>query len=173
MKREISNKIFSTIGQLISVTEIIFSRASLGKKIQRLGNIEVRDLNRSLKRYARAGLIKPVGKDRFELMKKGEEKLLGLRLKNKIKLRNKWDGRWRIIIFDIPENRKFAREAIRRKLKFLNFFPLQKSVFIFPFRCEEEIKELVDFFRLGDFVEIILAESLGGREAQIRKKFNL
>ena len=75
MKREISNKIFSTIGQLISVTEIIFSRASLGKKIQRLGNIEVRDLNRSLKRYARAGFIKPVGKDRFELMKKGEEKL--------------------------------------------------------------------------------------------------
>ncbi|MDD2730529.1 MAG: hypothetical protein PHW33_00165 [Candidatus Portnoybacteria bacterium] len=173
MKREISNKIFSTIGQLISVTEIIFSRASLGKKIQRLGNIEVRDLNRSLKRYARAGFIKPVGKDRFELMKKGEEKLLGLRLKNKIKLRNKWDGRWRIIIFDIPESRKFAREAIRRKLKFLNFFPLQKSVFIFPFRCEEGIKELVDFFRLGDFVEIILAESLGGREAQIRKKFNL
>ena len=56
------------------------------------------------------------------------------------------DGEWRIVIFDIPEKFKKAREALRMKLKELGFLELQKSVFIFPYECEDEINFIVEVF---------------------------
>lgn len=57
----------------------------------------------------------------------------------KIIPQQKWDGIWRIIIFDIPEKRKWAREGFRQCLKRMGFYPLQKSAFVFPYPCKEEI----------------------------------
>lgn len=50
-----------------------------------------------------------------------------------------WDKKWRLVIFDIPESRKTAREFFRRKLQALNFYPVQKSVYAFPFECASEV----------------------------------
>ncbi|MEK7178207.1 MAG: hypothetical protein AAB721_00910, partial [Patescibacteria group bacterium] len=51
-----------------------------------------------------------------------------------------WDKKWRMVIFDIPEKKKLAREALRSKLKDLGFVKLQDSIWITPFPCENEIK---------------------------------
>lgn len=69
---------------------------------------------------------------------------------NRMEIRRpkEWDKKWRLIIFDIPEKRKIKREAFRGKLKELGFYPLQKSVWVFPFPCEKEIKLLREFFNL-------------------------
>lgn len=69
---------------------------------------------------------------------------------NKLEIRRpkKWDKKWRLVIFDIPENRRVKREAFRGKLKELGFYPLQKSVWVFPYPCEKEIKLLREFFNL-------------------------
>lgn len=66
-----------------------------------------------------------------------------------IKPQKKWDGRWRVIIFDIPEEMRIKREALRGRLKELGFYYLQKSVWICPYPCWREIKLLRDFFRLS------------------------
>ena len=60
----------------------------------------------------------------------------------------RWDGIWRLIIFDIPEKLKVKREAFRGKLRELGFHPLQKSIWAYPYPCEKEVMLLREFFNL-------------------------
>ncbi len=73
---------------------------------------------------------------------------------------NKWDGKWRVIIFDIPEKYKKARFALYHKLKDLGFYQLQKSVWVHPFPCLAEINFLKDVFDIQPFVEIFTADDI-------------
>ena len=83
-----------------------------------------------------------------------------------------WDKKWRIVIFDIPEKKKKAREALRKKLKELGFKELQKSVFVYPFECEDEIDFITEVFQIRPYVRFIKAVSITNEE-QIRLKFNI
>jgi len=75
-----------------------------------------------------------------------------------IKKPEKWDGKWRIMIFDIHDKQKIKREALRGKIKELGMFQLQKSVWIYPYDFFKEIKMLRDFFGLTkDEMKIIIA----------------
>src|SRR3990167_2211250 len=64
----------------------------------------------------------------------------------------KWDKKWRVVIFDIPEKSRMARDALRRKLKELEFRELQKSVFVHPYECKKEIDFIIEFFNLRHYV---------------------
>lgn len=91
----------------------------------------------------------------------------------KIKRPKKWDGKWRIVIFDISQLKKFYREAFRGKLKELGFYPLQKSVWIFPFDCRDEIELLRDFFGLSQKeMRLIVAQDIGSDE-WLKQKFKI
>lgn len=68
--------------------------------------------------------------------------------KMQIKKPKIWDGKWYVIIYDIPHSRKQARDAFRQKLKQLNLYPLQKSVWVTPFNCLPEIEFLCSIFNL-------------------------
>ena len=57
----------------------------------------------------------------------------------------KWDKKWRIVIFDIPNSSAVVRNVFRRKLKEFGFYLLQRSVWIYPFKCQEEINFLREF----------------------------
>jgi len=59
----------------------------------------------------------------------------------KTKLR-RWDGRWRLLIFDISEIRRNVRNAVRNKLRQLGFRHLQDSVWAYPFPCHEALELL-------------------------------
>lgn len=65
---------------------------------------------------------------------------------------HKWDGRWRIVVFDIPEKIRKGRDALREKLLALGFHELQKSVFVFPYECRDEVEFIIEFFGLRRFV---------------------
>ncbi len=91
----------------------------------------------------------------------------------KIKRPEKWDGKWRIVIFDIAQLKKIYREALRGKLKELGFYPLQKSVWIYPFDCRDEVELLREFFGLTQKeLRLIIAEDIGPDE-YLRKFFKL
>lgn len=66
-----------------------------------------------------------------------------------------WDGFWRIVLFDIPETKKQARDALSFKLKQLGFYPLQKSVFVYPHDCKKEMDFLIEFFELRPYVRFL------------------
>lgn len=91
----------------------------------------------------------------------------------KIKKPEKWDKKWRLVIFDIAQIKKIYREALRGKLKELGFYCLQKSTWLHPFDCEAEIELLRDFFGLSEKeLRLIIAENIGD-DIGLKQRFNL
>src|SRR3989338_1016131 len=84
----------------------------------------------------------------------------------------KWDGKWRLVMFDIPMRFTKGREALRYHLKNLGFLQFQKSAWIHPFPCEDEILFIADFFGIGKHVEILTVENLLNDE-KLKKHFRL
>jgi len=71
-----------------------------------------------------------------------------------IKKPSKWDKKWRIVFFDIPETKKKERDFFAQKLKDIGFYRFQESVFIFPYECGEEILFLTSLCGIERFVTI-------------------
>lgn len=166
------------VDRLVRETEVIFSRASLSQKLYQLEMTEDFDnrcLNRSLKRLEGQGILKTIrnkGKDYYRLTDKGIRKLADFHLRKSLGLNNQnWDGFWRVVIFDIPEDKKIVRDALRRRLKYFNFYPLQKSVFVTPFSCEKEIEDLANFFQVNKHLYTLLVKSLGPKEKEVSQFF--
>lgn len=84
----------------------------------------------------------------------------------------KWDGKWRLVVFDIPEKIRGARGALRHKIKELGFYELQKSVWVLPYECKKEIDFIVEFFNLREYVHFGILESIDN-EPHLKKVFNL
>ena len=84
-----------------------------------------------------------------------------------------WDQKWRLVIFDIPEKDKKAREALRRKLKDLNFVRLQDSVWVTPYPCEDEIRFLREIFIIPFNVDVFEISDLKHHEIKFKKYFKL
>ncbi|MBI2042017.1 MAG: hypothetical protein HYT20_03300 [Candidatus Nealsonbacteria bacterium] len=78
-----------------------------------------------------------------------------------IKKPKKWDGKWRIVIFDIAQLQKLQRNAFREKLKGLGFYPMQKSVLVCPYECKDEVGILREFFGLSKKeIRLITADNI-------------
>lgn len=85
---------------------------------------------------------------------------------------NRWDKKWRAVLFDIPEENKDARDALRLKLKELGFYKLQRSCFIYPFECREQVDFITEFFQISEHVNYLVIESLEG-ERELRQYYEL
>ena len=83
----------------------------------------------------------------------------------------RWDGKWRIVLFDIPEPKKKIRDSLRRKLKALGFLEFQKSVFIYPFPCRDEINFVINFYNIPEYVYYLEAPLVP--DGGFRKEFDI
>ena len=84
----------------------------------------------------------------------------------------KWDGKWRLFIFDIPEDQRDKRDLLRRLLKRNNFCKLQASVFINPYPLN---REAIDYLRetgLYEFIRILRVDEMDN-DVELKKKFKL
>lgn len=107
------------------------------------------------------------------LTEKGKEKALVYDLDNmKIKKPKQWDKKWRVVLFDIPEKIKKTREAVRNHLKNLGFYEFQKSVFVYPYDCRDEIEYIIEFYDIRRFVRFIIADSIDN-ELHLKKYHKL
>lgn len=86
---------------------------------------------------------------------------------------SQWDGKWRIVLFDIPEEFKRGREALRHKLREIGFYPLQRSVFVFPHECHDEVDFITNFCGVERYVEYATCDGLSTNEVTARKYFDL
>jgi CRISPR/Cas system-associated endoribonuclease Cas2 len=113
-------------------------------------------------------------KEKFiELTPKGYDYLKKFSFENiKIAKPKSWDGKWRVIIFDIPEKSRESRDALRAKLMRLGFYQIQKSVYVYPFECAREISFLTDYLQIKDFVLIMISEIIQGEEKIIESFLN-
>jgi len=104
------------------------------------------------------------GSTHVSLTKKGKLWALNFQLENIKNKKEKWDGKWRMVAFDIPEKYKRGRDALRQRLKNIGFCELQKSVFITPYDCEKEMMLLVKFFELDKYVRFGVLEFIDNEE---------
>ena len=140
-------------------------------------NIELKRLYRVVREFYNDRLVdykeSEDGAVSIVLTKEGIKKSVKFKLDEmKIEIPPKWDGEWRIVIFDIPERFKKAREALRNKLEDLEFIKLQESVFVFPYECEDEIDFIVEVFQIRPFVRFVKAKSFTNEE-QLKIKFGV
>ena len=130
----------------------------------------------ALSRLKKKDLIKFSDDDLFSLTEKGMGVLLKFNIDD-IKLADfnaqKWDGIWRVLIFDIPEPTRAIRNLFRAKLQELEFYTLQKSVYVTPRPCEKEMTELARALKISDKVLVLEAKKLGQKELAVRKFFNI
>ena len=90
----------------------------------------------------------------------------------KIPKRKSWDGKWRIVMFDVSEKRKMTRERIREELRGFGFVRFQDSVWVFPYECNELIALRKADVLIGRSVRYIIADYLEN-DALLRKHFGL
>ena len=86
--------------------------------------------------------------------------------------KHKWDKKWRIVIFDIPEKKKKMRDIFRFRLKGLGFLELQRSVFVLPFECHNELEYVIEFYNIRKFVRFIEANHIDN-ELDLKYRFKL
>ena len=128
---------------------------------------------KGFKNLKRRGLIRDIDNNSFNFTKSGQ-KWLSRSFDRYFRLTNdKWDKKWRVVIFDIPQELHKERVKFRRKLKSLGFVMLQKSVFVFPYSCHEEVADICINLRISDYVNLIIAESIGFPEKELLELFNL
>ena len=132
--------------------------------------------NRSLAKLKNTGLIvfKKTEKGNFAcLTTKGEAKLRQLELNDyKIKKPRHWDRKWRILAFDVKEERKSTRNKIRFTLGQMGFVRLQDSVWVYPYDCEDLIMLLKADLKIGKDLIYIIADSIEN-DKNLCKSFNL
>lgn len=100
-----------------------------------------------------------------DINERGKKKLLKYKLDDMTLKDDKWDGRWRIITYDIFSKKKNERELFRKMLKQLKFFQLQRSVYITPYECSDEIEYLRQVCKIDSEVVILTVNGLENERA--------
>ena len=133
-------------------------------------------IKRSIVRLEEGKFIKKklvAGEEQYILTETGKTRAMRYHLYSmKIAEQPRWDGLWRIVMFDVPENRRSARLAINLALKKLGCIQYQKSVFITPYPCAKEVNFVGKCFDARRHLRLITAKEIDG-EAKIKKYFGL
>ena len=134
-------------------------------------------LRRAIKRLHEKKMISlsvKGGKTILEITEKGKKRVREFEFDEMaLEIPKKWDKRWTIILFDIPETRKVVRDALHRKLVELGCYQFNKSVFVYPSSCDDEIDFVSEFFSVSPYVTHFETFSLGVHEYRARKFFGL
>lgn len=86
----------------------------------------------------------------------------------------KWDQKWRVVTFDIPEQHKTIRDYISRHLRTVGFKQLQRSVFIYPYPVDEFIAILRELFpEIENNLSYMLVEELDQHNKFVKQFANL
>lgn len=99
------------------------------------------------------------GKRGIILTKKGAGKALETKFKIEKKKKRK-DGKWIMLMFDIPEKQRKIRDLFRSNLYFLGFKMLQQSVWICPYDVLEEVDKIVREKSLDAYIKLFLVEEI-------------
>ena len=140
-------------------------------------NIERSTLNRAIRTLYSSKLVTTTdnrdGTLTLLLSRDGKDVALRYDLENiSIKEPTHWDGKWRMVMFDVPENLKQVREALRMHFENMGFYKFQKSVFVHPFPCESEIEYILEFYQARRYVRFITATEVDNA-IELRKRFRL
>ena len=123
---------------------------------------------RTTRRLYRKGLVKVSETKqgyKVEITNKGKTEILKFDLNTlEIPVPEKWDKKWRMVFFDISEKRKKERDFLCHKLKAMNFYLMQESVFIHPYPCKKEIEFLREVLNVPHEVKLGILDEVENEE---------
>lgn len=113
------------------------------------------------------------GQRSVELTEKGQRFALSI---NEGKFRftkpEKWNGKWHVLIFDIPEKKRSVRDSLRDTLNVIGFVRLQDSVWVYPYNCEDLISLLKLDFKLGKEMLYLVVDKIEN-DSVLKRNFEL
>ena len=132
-------------------------------------------VNSALRRLHKRGFIafEERGGNKFaRITQNGKRELLRHQLREKIMQPPRWDGKWRLVVFDIREYKRAVRDKVRNELSAFGFRRLQQSVWVYPYDCEEMVVLLKADHRIGREVLYITAGKIEN-DLWLRSEFGL
>jgi len=139
-------------------------------QMETLDKIDRQVFYNTLRRLKNEGYLQEVeeaGRKKFKVTLKGRVKLFKY-----LRHKRKWDGKWRIVIFDIPERKKKMRDFFREKLEELGYRKLQESVWICPYNIADKTEEVIELCAAQPYIHYLLVEELDNKEI-LKKLFKL
>ena len=134
-------------------------------------------LNRAINSLYKSHLVEEKdhrdGSTTLILSENGKRKALRFDIdKLEIKKPTTWDKKWRIIMFDIPEKLHRLRDSLRLHFRDIGLIELQKSVFVYPYPCNDEIEFILELYNARKYVRFVLAEKVDN-QLHLIKKFKI
>jgi hypothetical protein len=152
-----------------------FGRSGIFRKYFRSGKLSVelkRGSSRAYWRYRKIG----EGEYRVSLTSEGRQAALRAEMRKlKLSRQPKWDGKWRVVIFDVSRKHDSERAILRRKLEEIGMVRIQDSVFVYPYPCTEETMFWASLLNISAGVQVLESRFLTGTdlEKSLRRKFGL
>lgn len=129
-------------------------------------------ISSSAAKLTKRGLLK-FENGRYRLTAEGEKILRRWELSSyELKKPRKWDGKWRMIIFDIPEKKRRIRKQITALFNQAGFHRLQDSVWVYPYNCEDIIGLMKTDFGVGKEILYVIADEIEN-DKHFRHEFGL
>jgi len=187
MKEKNKEKILSaskTILTIVGALGFVFVAAAAGNAVQLLkytpllkkSKLKIFEINQAIKRLLDRGLIEikeDIDSKYLEVTNRGRHLLLKYELEGLVQDKpKKWDKKYRVVIFDISEQRKKVRDRLRGILKSFGFILLQDSVWVYPYECQEIIDLLKHYLQLKEDVLYMTVESIEN-DKWLKEEFKL
>ena len=132
-------------------------------------------VERVVKGLVRRGWVEKVQTEQgvqVKITNKGKTQILMYDLEGFVPKKEKWDKKWRVIFFDVEEGKRIKRDGLRKYLRMLGWKEMQKSVYVCPFDCENEVKYLREVLDVPHGVKMGVLEKVENDE-DLRKMFGL
>lgn len=115
-----------------------------------------RELRRTISYMKTKNLLQGDYEHGLQITAKGRERLQKIDFgKLSISTPKAWDQKWRLVFFDIPEDRRSGRTMLTSKLKSLGFYQLQKSAWIHPFPCRDVIERISSQYEVDSYISYV------------------
>lgn len=170
MHIEVSEHILRKLGEL--------HRTSLGelRSIMKKHKIAPKQFSAALYELTRHGYAlrsDSTKQAQVAMTEKGYHKLQSIEVKQLPFDEKKWDKMWRIVMYDIPENKRAKRDAVRANLQTLGFYGLRSGVWVHPAECAQLLDSIKKLHSLDDSSLISVTATNISNESTLLKYFGL
>jgi len=156
---------------LILIGDLDFSSLVFDDKIEKIFDLSFNQKTKSvINSLIKEGLIIPQNEtESYALTEKG---FLAFCLKFPFFrfLKYSWDKRWRIISYEIPENKREIRDRLRRQMQGWGLGPWHRSFWVTPHPIIENLRQLIGGKEEEKYFQAFEADHIfGNREILIEK----
>ncbi len=113
-------------------------------------------LKRTIRRLEKEKLVEIKDEQKYQVVEitdRGRRRILKYALDELVVEKPKfWDGKWRLISYDIPGKYKGLRKVFREYLGSWGFYPLHESVFLHAYPCGKQVEFLREYLGIGEYV---------------------